>query len=323
MPAEEAFSVETGKLDPFSPGESPVFKEIAVISGKGGSGKTTVVASLAMLANNTVLADNDVDAADLHLLLNPIIREAQDFVGGLKMTIDPNKCTACGQCADHCRFGAVHTDGPINDQGVETFRIDEFSCEGCGVCEYVCDFDAVTDRPNTVGKWYVSGTDYGPMIHARLGIAEENSGRLVTKVRNVAAELAKNIGKELILSDGPPGTGCPVIASVTGADLVLIVTEPTVSGVHDMQRVLDLADHFGIPSLIVVNKSDLNADQTHRIEEIALKMGAKVIGEIPFDRNVNEALMAGKTVFEYGKGPAFESIVRLWSKLETQLKEGV
>ncbi|MDY0188800.1 MAG: P-loop NTPase [Syntrophus sp. (in: bacteria)] len=323
VPPDEPLTLSTESLEPFSRGESSDFKEIAVISGKGGSGKTTVIASLAMLAKNKVLADNDVDAADLHLLLRPIIREAHDFVGGLKMSIDPAKCTACGQCAEHCRFGAIYPDGPINNQGVTAFRIDELSCEGCGVCEYLCPFDAITNRPNTVGKWYVSGTAYGPMVHARLGIAEENSGRLVTRVRNVAAELAENLGKELILSDGPPGTGCPVIASVSGVNIVLIVTEPTVSGVHDMERVLELAGHFGIPSLIVVNKSDLNAEQTNRIKSIAAEMEAKVIGEIPFDRNVNDALMASKTVFEYGKGPAADAIAGLWGRLESILKKGV
>ncbi|MBN2439095.1 MAG: P-loop NTPase [Deltaproteobacteria bacterium] len=323
VPADEMFSVETENLEPFTAGSSSNFKEIAVISGKGGSGKTTLIASLAMLADNKVLADNDVDAADLHLLLGPIVREAHDFVGGLKMVIDPNQCTACGQCAESCRFGAIHPDGPIKDPDIQTFRIDEFSCEGCGLCEYLCAFDAITARPNTVGRWYVSGTDYGPMVHARLGIAEENSGRLVTQVRNVAAELAKNLGKGLILSDGPPGTGCPVIASVSGADMVLIVTEPTVSGVHDMLRVLELAAHFRIPSLIVVNKADLNFEQTQRIKAIASEKGSKVIAEIPFDRHVNDALMAGKTVIEYGQGPAFGAIVRLWGKLETTLKKGV
>jgi len=323
VPADEVFSVETENIEPFTPGTSSSFKEIAVISGKGGSGKTTLLASLAMLADNKVLADNDVDAADLHLLLGPTVREAHDFVGGLKMVIDPDQCTACGQCAPACRFGAIHPDGPIKDPDIQTFRIDEFSCEGCGVCEYVCSFDAITTKQNTVGQWFVSGTDYGPMVHARLGIAEENSGRLVTQVRNVAAELAKNLGKALILSDGPPGTGCPVIASVSGADMVLIVTEPTVSGVHDMQRVLELAAHFRIPSLIVVNKADLNADQTQRIKTIALEMGSKVIAEIPFDRNVNDALMAGKTVIEYGKGPALGAIVCLWGELEATMKKGV
>jgi MinD superfamily P-loop ATPase len=323
VPADEAFCVETENLEPFTPGTSSSFKEIAVISGKGGSGKTTLLASLAMLADNKVLADNDVDAADLHLLLGPIVRESHDFVGGLKMVIDPNPCTGCGQCAPACRFGAIHPDGPMKDPDIQTFRIDEFSCEGCGACEYICSFEAIKTKQNTVGQWFVSGTDYGPMVHARLGIAEENSGRLVTQVRNVAAELAKNLGKALILSDGPPGTGCPVIASVSGADMVLIVTEPTVSGVHDMQRVLELAAHFRIPSLIVVNKADLNADQTQRIKTIALEMGSKVIAEIPFDRNVNDALMAGKTVIEYGKGPALGAIVRLWGELETMMKKGV
>ncbi len=319
VPSDELFPISTENMEPFPRGNSSYFKEIAVISGKGGSGKTTVIACLAMLSKNKVLADNDVDAADLHLLLKPITREAHDFVGGLKMTIDPDKCTACGQCAEHCRFGAISSAGQINGKEVEFFWIDNLSCEGCGVCEYVCPFDAITDSPNTVGKWYVSGTNHGPMVHARLGIAEENSGRLVTKVRNVAAELAENLGRELILSDGPPGTGCPVIASVSGVNIVLIVTEPTVSGVHDMQRVLDLAGHFGIPSLIVVNKSDLNDEQTKRIKTIAAEKGAEVIGEIPFDRNVNDALMASKTVIEYGKGPATEAIVALWKKLETIL----
>ena len=323
VPADELFSVATENLEPFTPGASSSFQEIAVISGKGGSGKTTLLASLAMLADNKVLADNDVDAADLHLLLKPIVREAHDFVGGLKMVINPNQCTACGRCAPACRFGAIHPDGPIKDPDIRTFRIDEFSCEGCGACEHVCAFDAVKTKQNIVGKWFVSGTDSGPMVHARLGIAEENSGRLVTQVRNVAAGLAKDLGKGLILSDGPPGTGCPVIASVSGADRVLIVTEPTVSGVHDMQRVLELAAHFRIPSLIVVNKADLNAEQTQRIKTIAAEMGSSVIAEIPFDRHVNDALMAGKTVIEYGKGPALGAIVSLWGKLENIMRKGV
>jgi len=323
VPANETVSLERENLEPFTRGASSSFKEIAVISGKGGSGKTTLLASLAMLADNKVLADNDVDAADLHLLLGPTVREAHDFVGGLKMSIDPDRCTGCGQCEPACRFGAIHPDGPIKDPHIQTFRIDEFSCEGCGVCEHICAFGAIKTRQNTVGQWFVSGTDYGPMVHARLGIAEENSGRLVTQVRNIAAELARDLGKGLVLSDGPPGTGCPVIASVSGADLVLIVTEPTVSGVHDMQRVLELAAHFRIPALIVVNKADLNADQTQRIKTIALERGSKVIAEIPFDRNVNDALMAGKTVIEYGKGPALSAIVCLWGELKTIMKKGV
>jgi len=318
-PEEEGLFVKAESLDPLPVGTDDNYKEITVISGKGGSGKTTVVASLAMLADNKVLADNDVDAADLHLLLEPTIREAHDFVGGQKAIIDTSKCTGCGLCAEACHFNAIRSDGPLNDQGEVTCRIDELACEGCGLCKYVCDFEAVTTTPSTVGKWYISGTDYGPMAHARLGIAEENSGRLVTQVRNVAADLARRLKKKLILGDGPPGTGCPVIASVSGADRVVIVTEPTVSGVHDMQRVLSLTGHFGIPALIIINKADLNSEQAERIENIATDMGSRVIARIPFDRNVNDALMEGKTVIEYGKGPAFEAMVHIWDQLNKEI----
>ncbi|MDP8255801.1 MAG: P-loop NTPase [Candidatus Alcyoniella australis] len=314
-PEEEDFFVTTETLKPFSTGTADNYNEITVISGKGGSGKTTVVASLALLSDNKILADNDVDAADLHLLLAPTVREAHDFVGGQKTVIDASKCTGCGLCADACHFSAIRPD---DEQG--TYRVDDLACEGCGLCQHVCDFDAISTTPSTVGKWYISGTDYGPMAHARLGIAEENSGRLVAQVRNVAADLARDLKKELILGDGPPGTGCPVIASVSGADRVLIVTEPTVSGVHDMQRVLQLTEHFRIPALIVINKADLNMEQAQRIETIAQEMGSRVIGRIPFDHNVNDALMAGKTVIEYGKGPAFKAIVHLGDQLSKAIQ---
>ena len=318
-PEEEDFSVKAGSLDPLSTGIADNYKEITVISGKGGSGKTTVVASLAMLAENKVLADNDVDAADLHLLLAPTVREAHDFVGGQKAVIETSKCIGCGMCKEACHFNAIHSDGSLNDQDVTTYRIDDIACEGCGLCEYVCDFEAITTKPTTVGKWYVSGTNYGPMAHARLGIAEDNSGRLVTKVRNVAADLAKKLKKELIIGDSPPGIGCPVIASISGADRALIVTEPTVSGVHDMQRVLRLIGHFDIPALIVINKADLNKEQAERIETIAKEMGSRVIARIPFDHHVNDALMAGQTVIEHGKGPAFEAVINLWNQLHNAI----
>ena len=292
---------------------------LSVASGKGGSGKTTLVGSLAMLADHSVLADNDVDAADLHLLLAPSVIEAHEFIGGEKSMIDPSKCTGCGECAEACHFGAIHCDESPDVQGAAVCKIDELACEGCGMCQYVCDFDAVTARPNMVGRWYVSDTDYCPMVHPRLGIAEENSGRLVTQVRMVAANLAKKLKKKQILGDGPPGTGCPVIASVSGTDLVLIVTEPTVSGVHDMQRVLELSRHFGIPALIVINKADLNAQQADRIESIARDMGSRVIARIPFDRNVNDALMEGKTVIKYGKGMAVEAMHNIWDTLKKEL----
>ena len=321
-PEEEAFTLEEPDTEPFPVGDATTHMEIAIISGKGGSGKTTLVGSLAMLADNKVLADTDVDAADLHLLLRPAIREIHDFAGGKKATIDASKCTGCGQCAAACHFHAIRSDGPVNDQGKTTCRIDDLACEGCGLCEYVCDFDAVSTTRNVVGKWYLSGTDSGPMVHARLGIAQENSGKLVTQVRHVAGNLARELKKEYILGDGPPGTGCPVIASVSGADRVLIVTEPTVSGVHDMERVLNLAKHFRIPALVVINKADLNAEQAGRIKAIAAGMGSRVIAKIPFDRNVNDALVAGKTVVEYGKGPASEAMRRIWTALQKDLHMG-
>jgi len=288
-----------------------------VISGKGGTGKTTVTGSLAQLFDNQILADNDVDAADLHLLLAPTVYEGHDFVGGTKAEIDAAKCIGCGKCAEACHFDSIRLDGPANDIVAHTYRIEPLACEGCGLCPLVCPVDAIQGRENITGRWYVSGTDYGPMAHAKLGIAEENSGRLVTAVRARAGQLADELKRELILGDGPPGTGCPVIASVSGADLVVIVTEPTVSGVHDMERVLDLADHFGVPTAIVINKADLNADQAKRIEGMAETKGSRIIGKIPFDRTVNDALMEGKTVLEYGKESiAKAAILELYDNLK-------
>jgi MinD superfamily P-loop ATPase len=308
-----------GEPAPFAKGSSNSYKEITIISGKGGTGKTTVVGSLACLAKNKILADNDVDAADLHLLLLPTVRESHDFVGGTKAEIDPAKCTACGKCAELCHFDAIQEDGPANPKTKKTFRIEPLACEGCGLCPRVCPVDAIESEKHVTGQWYVSGTGYGPMAHARLGIAEENSGRLVAQVRRRAAQLAEELKQELILGDGPPGTGCPVIASVSGTDLVVVVTEPTVSGVHDMERVMKLAAHFGVPAVVVINKADLNTEQAQRIEDIARAHGSKVIGRIPFDRAVNDALMAGKTVIEYMKGNAEEAIRKVWVNLQAAL----
>ena len=320
-PEETHFPLSGARALKATPGNADDYREITVISGKGGTGKTTVVGALAVLAENKILADNDVDAADLHLLLAPTTVEGHDFAGGAKAVIDAAKCTACGKCAAACHFDAIRRDGPANNVAAATYRIDELACEGCGLCELVCPVGAISSTPAIVGRWYVSETARGPMVHAKLGIAEENSGRLVAQVRNRAAELARELKQELILGDGPPGTGCPVIASVSGADLVVIVTEPTVSGVHDMERVLRLAAHFGIPARIVINKADLNAEQADEIERIALDAGSRVIARIPFDRNVNDALMAGKTIVEYGKGPAVEAVREVWNALKRELKE--
>jgi MinD superfamily P-loop ATPase len=318
-PEEAPFSVVPEDAPRSQPDPAARYQEITVISGKGGSGKTTVVASLAMLAENKVMADLDVDAADLHLLLKPTVRQSHDFVGGVQAVIDPQRCISCGRCAEACHFEAIKTVPSPDDPARPLYQVAPMGCEGCGLCQLVCPVEAVTLEPDVVGTWYISDTTYGPLAHARLGIAKENSGRLVTKVRQQAAELAKAEHGEFILSDGPPGTGCPVIASVSGTDRILIVTEPTVSGVHDMERVLELADHFGIPALIVINKADLHAGQTRRIETIAQQHNARVIARIPFDPHVNDALLAGKTVIEYGEGPAFEAMQQIWKLLKQEL----
>lgn len=319
VPPEEEFELVTETPSALPRGTAQSYREVTVISGKGGTGKTTVVGSLAQLADNAVLADNDVDAADLHLLLNPGVREAHDFVGGTTAWVDPEKCVACGRCAEACHFDAIRFDGPAGEVVAQTYRIDPLACEGCGLCPLVCPADAIRSEPNVTGRWYVSSTQWGAMAHARLGIAEENSGRLVTQVRNRAAELAADLRTSHILGDGPPGTGCPVIASVSGTDLVVIVTEPTVSGVHDMERVLQLAAHFGVPAAVIVNKADLNTSQAQRIAEIANAHNAPVLGHIPFDRAVNDALMAGKTVVEHDDGPAADAIRELWARLRDMM----
>ncbi len=320
-PVMESIKATHKEIQPFPIGNSPDHKEVTIISGKGGTGKTTVTASFAALSSNQVLADNDVDAADLHLLLTPEVREAYPFVGGTKATVDSTKCIGCGRCAEACHFDAFRFDGPANDIVGKTWRIDPVACEGCGLCPRVCPVEAIQSAPSVTGRWFVSGTDYGPMIHARLGVAEENSGKLVAQVRNRAGELAAELRVERILGDGPPGTGCPVIASVSGCDLVLIVTEPTVSGVHDMERVLDLATHFGVPARVIINKADLNTEQVARIEAIANQKGSSVIAHIPFDQAVNDALMAGKTVVQYGESVAADAIKDAWDKVQTALQE--
>ncbi|MBN1808341.1 MAG: ATP-binding protein [Planctomycetes bacterium] len=315
------FETAAGEPSQLPTGSADDYKEVTVISGKGGTGKTTVTASFAQLARNKILADNDVDAADMHLLLKPAVFETHDFFGGVKATVDPSKCTACGKCAAACHFSAIRRDGPANPKGDITYRVEALACEGCGLCPLVCPVDAIESRPNMTGRWHVSSTACGPMVHARLGIAEENSGRLVARVRSRAAELARQLKQELILDDGPPGTGCPVIASVSGTDLVLVVTEPTVSGVHDMERVMRLADHFGVRTLVIINKSDLNQEQAERIRLIAGRHGSGVIGHIPFDSSVNDALMAGRTALEHG-GPAANAIREAWSALRKELDLG-
>jgi MinD superfamily P-loop ATPase len=286
-------------------------REIGIISGKGGTGKTTLAACLAVLSKRMVMADTDVDAPDLHLLLSPSIIESRPFVGGKEYRIDENACTGCGDCARACHFDAIH---PLADQGNDAhrYRIEQLDCEGCGLCSHICPVQAISSQDSINGAWFVSRSRFGPMAHARLGIGEENSGKLVTEVRNRASELAVRHEARCVLGDGPPGVGCPVISSVTGLDLVVIVTEPTVSGAHDLRRVLELSNHFGVPARVVINKADLNPEQCRNIKAMAEQNNAACIGEIPFDPQVQKALMQGIPLVEFGQGPASRAIHSIW-----------
>jgi len=290
-------------------------KEIVVVSGKGGTGKTSLVASLAVLAGRSVLADCDVDAADLHLVLQPEIRETRDFTGGKKAGIIPAKCSNCGKCYEVCRFSAV-----IYDKGKNpAYFIDTLSCEGCGVCSHFCPEEAVRFEPVVNGQWFVSDTRFGPMVHARLGIAEENSGKLVSLVRAHAKKIAEEQNISYIIVDGPPGIGCPVIASVTGADAVLIVTEPTVSGEHDLERVAALAGHFAIPVFLCVNKFDINPDLSRVIEDKARSAGTALVGMIHYDPAVTDAQIKGLPVVEMEDTVAGRDIREVWANLSARV----
>ena len=285
-------------------------KELVIISGKGGTGKTSVTASLAALADCPVICDCDVDAADLHLVLAPQIREDHDFRSGHEAVIWPDDCIGCGICQDVCRFGAITNN-------VDLFCVDPIACEGCGVCVHFCPQKAIDFPESLCGKWFVSDTRLGPMVHAKLGVAAENSGKLVSLVRTEAKHLAEEENHKMVIVDGPPGIGCPVIASITGASQVLVVTEPTVSGEHDLERVLGLARHFQIPVAVCVNKWDINPEMTARIEKKAQTAGAIVAGRIRYDRAVTAAQIQNKAVVEMDT-PGAEDIRRLWANLKFQ-----
>jgi MinD superfamily P-loop ATPase len=284
-------------------------KEVVILSGKGGTGKTSIAGSLAALAKRKVLADCDVDAADLHLLLSPSVKEETEFWSGQVARIDPARCTECGLCQDLCRFEAIRD-----------YQVDPVSCEGCGFCFQVCPASAITMRENLSGHWFVSDTRYGPLVHARLGIAQENSGKLVAQVRKQAQQIAREQNLDYIVSDGPPGIGCPVISSLSGADLALVIAEPTFSGLHDMERVLGVCRHFGIPAVVCINKCDLNEDNTRWIEGFAVSQGISVVSKIPFDNTVTEALVHGVPVVEYADGGVTREIMKLWDGISRLLE---
>jgi len=287
-------------------------KELVIISGKGGTGKTSLTASFAVLADRPVIADCDVDAADLHLVLSPQIKERHEFRSGRGAVIRRDDCSGCGACLAHCRFDAVKMNGKA--AGEAAFFIDPVACEGCGVCVRFCPEKAIDFPERLCGEWMVSETRCGPMVHARLGVAAENSGKLVSTVRREARRIAEEHNHPLVIVDGPPGIGCPVIASVTGASIVLVVTEPTVSGEHDLERVLLLTRHFNIPAAVCVNKWDLNAEMAGRIEDKARKAGARVAGRIRYDRAVTLAQMQERAVVEI-EAPCNEDVQRIWDNL--------
>jgi MinD superfamily P-loop ATPase len=289
-------------------------KEFVILSGKGGTGKTSVAASFASLAENKVMADCDVDAADLHLIIKPQNIKEEVFDGGTKAYINSEACISCGKCVELCRFEAIS----------DLFVVDTLSCEGCSVCSAFCPVKAIEMRPHQSGKWFESSTEYGPMVHARLGIAEGNSGKLVTIIRKRAKEIALDKKYNLIIVDGSPGTGCPVIATVTGCSFVLIVTEPTVSGIHDLKRVHALIEHFRVKSAVCINRYDINYEKSDEIAAFCREKGIALFGEIPYDDDVTGAQIAGKSIVEYSKGSASEAIRVMWNKIEKEiLTEGV
>ena len=284
-------------------------KQIVVISGKGGTGKTVITGAFAALAKNKVMADCDVDAADLHLLLKPDIKERHEFKSGKTAFIDKKLCTKCGKCISICRFSAI----------TEDFTIDPVSCEGCAFCSHICPTDSITMKENIAGEWFVSDTRFGPMVHAKLGIAEENSGKLVTLVRKKAKEIAEENKSEFVIVDGAPGIGCPVIASISGMDCALVITEPTLSGLHDADRVIRVTKHFGILAKLVVNKYDLNMDMTKEIERYCRDNNVETLGRIGFDKSIVDAMVNGKTIIEHPDGKAKKEITHIWDKLSASL----
>ncbi len=273
--------------------------EIAVISGKGGTGKTTVVAALIALSKKTVMADCDVDAPDLHILLEPDVKRKSEFCSSKIAQINPESCIQCGLCSEKCRFGAANPP-----------EIDQIACEGCGVCELICPENAITMRDRVSGYLYESDTRFGPMAHAKLLAGEGNSGKLVTEVRNLGVRLADNNGSEFVLIDGSPGIGCPVIATVTGIGLGVIVTEPTLSGIHDMKRVVELLQRFDIPSLLIVNKYDINVENTEKMEHFCRQNSVDVIGRIPFDPIMTQSMIAMQTLPEHAPDHRITRILR-------------
>ena len=286
-------------------------KEVLILSGKGGTGKTSLVGSFAHLADNKIMVDCDVDASDLHLLLAPRPTETHDFKSGVKARVETDKCSSCGMCAELCQFDSIVME--------ETAIISELNCEGCGVCAHFCPEDAIVLEANHCGSWYIADTAYGPLVHAQLFAGEENSGKLVSHIKQQARQLAESTNTNLILIDGAPGVGCPVIASLSNVDLAVVITEPTLSGKHDLERILDLTKHFKVPALVCINKWDLHPEMSDIIEESCKERGAGLLGKIPFDPKVIACQIQGVPVTATDTSLAGYSIREVWKKLKESL----
>ncbi|MCF8050771.1 MAG: ATP-binding protein [Desulfobacterales bacterium] len=284
-------------------------KEIVCISGKGGTGKTSLTAAFSHLAENKMICDLDVDAPDLHLILKPRIEATEEFYSGNEAIIDPDRCEGCGQCAELCRFGAISQSG-------EVYEIDPLRCEGCKLCVVMCPEEAIDFPPRHCGQWFRSESRFGSVFHAQLFPGEENSGRLVALLRQEARQAAEKKRYSLVLADGAPGIGCPVIASLSGADLAVIISEPTVSGRHDLERVADLCAYFGMPATVVINKADLNEDACLDIESFCRKRGLDLLGRVPHDQLFVEAMIQEKAVTELEDAALSDRIREIWSAIE-------
>ncbi len=287
--------------------------EVLIISGKGGTGKTSLTGAFAHLAENKIICDLDVDAPDLHLLLHPQDLEVNQFYSGHQAEIDPERCIGCGLCAEKCRFEAIDQ----TEDGL--YAVNQLKCEGCKLCVTLCPEEAVLFPVRHCGRWQISDTRLGPMVHAQLFPGEENSGRLVALLRSRARELSQEKGLKLILSDGPPGIGCPVISSMSNLDLAVIVTEPTPSGRHDLERVVQLCRHFKVPAGVIVNKHDLNLAQTAAIEDYCTSQGLEVLACLPFDPAMTEAMVKGLVITEYSDNGLSGALQAAWQRIEQML----
>jgi MinD superfamily P-loop ATPase len=294
-------------------------KELVILSGKGGTGKTTVAAALAHLASqetSLVMADADVDAANLELVLAPEKLEVYAFVSGQVAVIDAGACTVCGTCADVCRFDAVSAASDV-------YTVDSLACEGCASCFYQCPAEAIYMQEQQAGEWYRSQTPFGPLFHAHLYAGQENSGKLVLLIKQQARLLTRDSGTRFLIVDGPPGIGCPVIAASSGADLALLVVEPTVSGVHDLRRILGTTEHFRVPAVVMINKADLSARQTQEIRSFCALRGVPIVGQIPYDVVVTEAMVHGQPVTAYTDGRVSHALRQAWRAIEERLNTEV